>query len=235
MMLILKDVTAGYGGAPVLHGTNLAMADREILGLVGYNGMGKTSLLKTVMGVLPTRSGTITWRGEAIQDLAVHLRSRYGVAMVAQGCAGFPQLTVMENLRLASFADRRQREQAVEKVIAQIPRLERLLKRPSSGLSGGERQLLSLARALITVPRLLLVDEITDGVQPSVCDELSELLKIIAKNDRLAMLIVDQDLSFVASVVERAVLMQKGRIVADRSREQLLGDTPFDVETAAVA
>ncbi|RQR40719.1 MULTISPECIES: ABC transporter ATP-binding protein [unclassified Burkholderia] len=234
-MLILKDVTAGYDDAPVLHGTNLAMGDGEIVGVVGYNGMGKTSLLRAVMGTLPVRSGTITWRGAPIHGVPVHLRSQAGISLVAQGCTGFPKLTVMENLRLASFADRGRREHAIEKVLARIPRLNRLLKRPGAALSGGERQLLSLARALITVPRLLLIDEITDGVQPSVCDELSDLLNRIAQEDQLSMLIVDQDLSFVASVVKRAVVMQKGRIVADRSRVQLLGDTPFDVEPAAVA
>lgn len=227
-MLKLKMLTAGYGGARVLNDVNLSVAPGERLGLVGYNGMGKTSLLRSIVGILPSSSGTISWHGQLINRTPVHARNLLGIAMVAQGCTGFPNLTVKENLLLASLADSKLRDPIIDKVLTQIPRLTRLLKRPSSALSGGERQLLSLARALIGAPKLLLIDEITDGVQPSVCDELSELLNEIVSTEGLSMLIVDQDLSFVDAIAQRSVLMHKGRIAAQLSSRELMSDSPFD-------
>ena len=229
-MLKLNMLAAGYGGAPVLNGASLAVAPGERLGLVGYNGMGKTSLLRAIVGILPASSGTISWNGELINRLPAHARNLRGISMVAQGCMGFPNLTVKENLQLASLADSKRRDPMIDKVLAQIPRLTGLLKRPSAALSGGERQLLSLARALISAPKLLLIDEITDGVQPSVCDELSELLNEIVLAEGLSMVIVDQDLSFVSAIAQRAVLMHKGRIAAHLTNQKLMSDSPFDVK-----
>ena len=114
-----------------------------------------------------------------------------------------------------------------EKVLAKMPRLERLLKRPSGALSGGERQLLALARALISSPKLLLIDEITDGIQPSICDELGELLASIRNSEGVSMLVVDQDLRFLAKLVDRAFVMNKGEIAGERTPLELTSDTPF--------
>lgn len=226
-MLEINTVYAGYGGSSVLNGASLSFKAGEVVGLAGYNGMGKTTLLRTVMGVLPVKAGVIRWDGQEIHQMLVHKRARQGISFVKQGCSGFPKLSVLENLNLAAYADPSNGRRNFEKVLAKMPRLERLLKRPSGALSGGERQLLALARALISSPKLLLIDEITDGIQPSICDELGELLASIRNSEGVSMLVVDQDLRFLAKLVDRAFVMNKGEIAGERTPLELTSDTPF--------
>lgn len=228
MMLILRDVSSGYGPVTVLRHVSFAMGEGEILGIVGHNGMGKTTLLRTLMGLLKTASGTIELGGKPIGDHPAHERSRRGIGYVPQGEQGFPALTVAENLQLAVAMNPPERPLTVDEIIALFPRLERLMDRKSGALSGGERQLLAIARAVMRAPRLLLLDEMTEGVQPSIVEEIAERLRALHDRHGMSLLIVDQDLAFVAALASRALVMQKGMLVkevtaADLAQSNVLG------------
>jgi len=220
-MLALRDVSSGYGPVTVLRQVSFALAEGEVLGIVGHNGMGKTTLLRTLMGLLKTGSGTIELGGEPIGTTSAHERSRRGVGYVPQGEHGFPALTVAENLRLALAMNPPERPLSVDEIVMLFPRLERLMDRRSGALSGGERQLLAIARAMIRSPRLLLLDEMTEGVQPSIVEEIAERLATLHARHRMSLLIVDQDLAFVAALASRALVMQKGMLVKEVSAAEL--------------
>ncbi|MHB0790089.1 ABC transporter ATP-binding protein [Bradyrhizobium sp. 5.13L] len=228
-MLKVERLSAGYGGTQVLRRLSFELATEEVLGIVGLNGMGKTTLLKVLMGLLPTESGRIEFDGTAVERSPVHRRARLGIGYTPQGGLGFPGLTVRESLSLAGMMPTKGRTKPITEILALFPQLERLLDRHSSALSGGERQLLALARAIVPSPRLLLLDELTEGVQPSVTDEIAECLLSLRRTENTAMIIADQDLSFVASLVGRALVVQKGEIVAERNPTELLADSVLDV------
>lgn len=224
-MLRVDRLSSGYGRTQILRSLSFDLAPQEMLGVVGLNGMGKTTLLKTLMGLLPATGGCIELDGIAVERSPAHKRARWGIGYTPQGGAGFPALTVRENLALAGMMPTKGRIKPIDEILALFPRLERLLDRTSSALSGGERQLLALARAIVPSPRILLLDELTEGIQPSVTDEIAECLSSIGRAEKAAMIIADQDLSFVASLVGRALVVQKGEIVAERTPDELLGDT----------
>ena len=228
-MLRVERLTSGYGRTRVLRGLSFDLGAEELLGVVGLNGMGKTTLLKTLMGLLPVEAGRILLDGVAIDRLPPNRRSRLGFGYTPQGGAGFPGLTVKENLILAGTIPGADKAKTIAEVLSLFPRLENLLARPSGALSGGQRQLLALARAMVRSPRLLLLDELTEGIQPSVTDEIAECLLSIHRLEKTAMIIADQDLSFVASLVGRALVVQKGEIVAQRNPTELHADSIFEV------
>lgn len=226
-MLTIDSIQSGYGGAPVLRGVTFAMSAGEIVGIIGHNGMGKTTLMRTLLGLLPTNGGQIGFLGERIDKMSAHARSRLGIGYTPQGGYGFPTLTVRENLTLAAAMPSRTPRKSIDEMMVRFPRLSPLLDRPSGALSGGERQLLALARAMIRSPGLLLLDELTEGVQPSVTDEIAEHLLAAQRSEGTAMIIADQDLSFVSSLVSRALVMQKGIITVERGPKELLRDDVF--------
>jgi branched-chain amino acid transport system ATP-binding protein len=221
VILSMKNVSAGYGAAPVLRDVGFVQANGEILGVVGHNGMGKTTLLRTLMGLLTVASGAITFDGKRIESSPPHRRSTLGIGYVPQGDPGFPDLTVAENLTLATTIQGRAKPMTIDAVVELFPRLRELLKRQSGALSGGERQLLSIARAVIRSPRLLLLDELTEGVQPSLVEELVERLGTLHAQLGMSILIVDQELAFVAALATRVLVMQKGQFVKDLEASRL--------------
>jgi branched-chain amino acid transport system ATP-binding protein/urea transport system ATP-binding protein len=222
MMLTLHDVSAGYGPVTVLRNVSFAQAEGEILGIVGHNGMGKTTLLRTLMGILKTGSGTIALGGRPIAAAPAHERSRLGIGYVPQGEQGFPALTVAENLQLAIAMNPPARPLSVDEIVALFPRLAHLMDRRSGALSGGERQLLAIARAVMRAPRLLLLDEMTEGVQPSIVEEIAERLAALHAQHKMSILMVDQDLAFVAALADRALVMQKGMLVKEVAAHELV-------------
>ena len=184
MILAVRDVCAGYGTAPVLRNISFTQQHGEVLGIVGHNGMGKTTLLRTIVGLLQTASGAIEFDGEPIEDMPAYRRSSAGIGYVPQGNLGFPDLSVAENLELARAMKGRCSHLTIEAVVNLFPRLAELLDRRSAALSGGERQLLSIARAVIRSPRLLLLDEMTEGIQPSIVEEIAERLRNFSRPTR---------------------------------------------------
>jgi amidase len=216
VVLEITDLHAGYGEVPVLRGVSLQLYEGEAIGIVGHNGMGKTTLLRTIMGLLPATGGKIVVDGVDVTTWAAHERSRLGIAYVPQGRGILPGLSAHENLRLAWTPDSGETEErAIERVIGIFPRLSRLLDRRGGALSGGEQQILALARALVSLPWLLVLDEPSEGIQPSIVQEIGELLAALREKHRLSMLIVEQNLELVLDVASRIVLVERGRIIRE--------------------
>ena len=215
-VLEITDLRAGYGDVPVLHGVSLQLFEGEAIGIVGHNGMGKTTLLRTIMGLLRSTGGKIIIDGVDVTSWAAHERSRLGIAYVPQGRGILPGLSAHENLRLAWTPDSGETEErAIERVVGIFPRLSRLMDRRGGALSGGEQQILALARALVPLPWLLLLDEPSEGIQPSIVQEIGAILATLREKHRLSMLIVEQNLELVLDVATRIVLVERGRITRE--------------------
>ncbi|BDA85186.1 ABC transporter ATP-binding protein [Aureimonas sp. SA4125] len=220
-MLTVKDLRANYGRVPILTGVSLDLRQGEYLGILGHNGMGKTTLMKTLMGYLPATGGTVTLDGTDITRKPVHERSRMGVGIVPQGREIFPALTVQENLRMGLASAKKEDLSVIDAVLADFPRLVRLLDRRGGALSGGEQQLLALARCLCTKPRIILLDEPTEGIQPSIIEEIIETLLGLKARWDITMILVEQNLDFITSLSDRVLTIQKGRITGEISAADL--------------
>lgn len=212
-LLEVKGLRAGYGRVPVLHGLDFSVGESEIVGVLGHNGMGKTTLLKTLMGLVVAAAGQIRYDGKDITRAPTHQRARLGLGFVPQGRGIFPALSVRENLLMGIAAYGTDNSgQELDSILSEFPTLERLLERPGGALSGGEQQLLALARALISDPHILLLDEPTEGIQPSIVDAMEDKLRQLARERGLSIVLVEQNLEFITSLADRIVLLQKGRI-----------------------
>jgi branched-chain amino acid transport system ATP-binding protein len=214
-MLEAQDLHAGYGAVPVLAGISLAVAEAEFVGVLGHNGMGKTTLLKALAGILPASAGRVRLGGEDITRLPSHERARRGLGYVPQGREIFPALSVLDNLRFAAAAKGRANPAAVAGVLEEFPRLQPLLQRAGGALSGGEQQLLALARCLVQAPRVLLLDEPTEGIQPSMIETIADKLAGLREKHGLTVILVEQNLDFIKALSDRVLIIQKGRIVRE--------------------
>jgi amidase len=213
IVLEAAGLRAGYGHVPVLHGIDLQLHEGEAVGIVGHNGVGKTTFLKALLGLVPATAGRVTLDGVDVTRLKAYERSRLGVGYVPQGRGILPGLTTLENLRLAWSADSGEVESsAIERVVDTLPRLRALLDRKGAALSGGEQQILALGRALMPVPWLLLLDEPSEGIQPSIVQEIGQILVKLRQRDKLSMLVVEQNLDLVLDVADRIVVVERGRI-----------------------
>ncbi|WP_170222795.1 amidase [Marimonas lutisalis] len=216
-LLQVSGMRAGYGRVPVLHGIDLSVEDGEILGILGHNGMGKSTLLKALMGIIPASGGTVLFDGQDIGRLRSSGRAQLGIGYVPQGRGIFPNLSVRDNLRMGIAAHDMDEDDAIDRVLADFPRLERLLDRDGGALSGGEQQLLALARCLVSDPDLVLLDEPTEGIQPSIIDEIIDLLKELNRREGLSIVLVEQSLDFITALSDRILLIQKGSIMGEVS------------------
>jgi amidase len=224
LVLDVSELRAAYGHVPVLHGISLQVHEGEAVGIVGHNGMGKTTLLKTLVGLLRATGGRITLDGVDVTGAAAHQRALMGIGYVPQGRGILPGLSALENLRLAWRSDTGETEmQAIERVVDQFPRLRELLDRRGGTLSGGEQQILALARALVPQPWLLLLDEPSEGIQPSIVQEIGATLAKLRDEHKLSLLIVEQNLDLVLDVADRVVVVERGRIVSEMPAAGLSG------------
>jgi amidase len=213
IVLDVAGLRAGYGHVPVLHGVTFQLHAGEAIGIVGHNGVGKTTLMKTLIGLVRATAGRISIDSIDVTRARAHERSRLGVGYVPQGRGILPGLTALENLRLAWTADSGDTEPAaVERIVETLPRLRSILGRKGGALSGGEQQILAIGRALIAQPWLLLLDEPSEGIQPSIVQEIGEILVGLRKRDRLSLVVVEQNLDLVLDVADRIVVMERGRI-----------------------
>jgi urea ABC transporter ATP-binding protein UrtE len=229
MILEIDDLHAGYGRIPILNGVSFGVAEGEAVGILGHNGMGKTTLLRALVGQLPLTGGTVRFGGKEIGRDPSHRRARAGIGYVPQGRAIFPALSVYENLRMGYIPRGEESEEGtINDIRAIFPRLDTLLDRAGGALSGGEQQLLSLARALCGRPKLLLLDEPTEGIQPSIIEEIIEILRRLHRFQNLAIIVVEQSLDFIAQLSERVLLLQKGTITRELSPEQLANASLLD-------
>ena len=208
MLLEVQGLEAGYGAATVLHGVDLSLGEGEALSLMGRNGMGKTTTIRTVLGLLPPRAGTVRFAGETVSGLPAHRIARRGIGLVPEGRRIFPALSVLENLR----ATARPGPWSEARVLALFPRLAERRANGGAQLSGGEQQMLAIGRALMTNPKLLILDEATEGLAPVIRAEIWSCLRAI-KAEGQAILIVDKNLDALAHLAERHAVIEKGRIV----------------------
>lgn len=220
-MITVDNLVTGYGRIGVLDGVSLAVAAGECVGILGHNGMGKSTLLKAIAGLVPVWSGTIRLAGRDIGRDPAHLRARAGIGSVPQGRQIFPGLTVRENLHFAAIAKGLDKHRAEAEALAEFPELTRLLDRLGGGLSGGEQQLLALARALCGSPQLLLLDEPTEGIQPSIVQAMVERIGELRRTSGIAVLVVEQNLDFIRGLADRVLLIHRGRIGRELSGEAM--------------
>ena len=212
VLLEVKALRAGYGRVPVLHGVDFEVEEGEIVGVLGHNGMGKTTLLKTIMGIVPAAGGVIGYAGLDLTRERASERARRGIGYVPQGRGIFPNLSVHDNIRMGLAAHHYDEEEALRRVLVEFPLLEPLLDRDGGALSGGEQQLLAIARCLISEPDLILLDEPTEGIQPSIVDRIIELLRDLNRRHGVTVVMVEQNLDFITELSHRVLLLQKGVI-----------------------
>jgi branched-chain amino acid transport system ATP-binding protein len=212
-VLSVVDLHARYGRIPILTGMRLEVAAGEFVGVLGHNGMGKTTLLKTLMGFVPAQRGRIVLNDVDVTHEPPYARARRGLGYVPQGREIFPGLSVRDNLRMGFVG--RGAEERVDAILETFPRLVPLLNRRGGALSGGEQQLLAIARCLAGNPKLILFDEPTEGIQPSIIEELVGLLRRLHQTQGLTLVLVEQNLEFIAELATRVLLIQKGAILRE--------------------
>ncbi|MEV0382522.1 urea ABC transporter ATP-binding subunit UrtE [Nonomuraea sp. NPDC050643] len=218
-MLSVTGLESGYGRARVLFGVSLEVEPGRLVCVMGRNGVGKTTLLNTIMGVLPATAGTVTFDGRDITRLKPHERVRLGLGYVPQGHQCFPQLSVLGNLLVTVEAAKQPRE-AIDEALEIFPALKSLLKRSAGHLSGGQQQQLAMARALVTRPRMLILDEPTEGIQPSIILEIEAAIERLHASG-LAVLLVEQYLDIALRLADTFVILDGGHVVRTGEAEEL--------------
>jgi branched-chain amino acid transport system ATP-binding protein len=230
-VLRVRNLQAGYAGVPVVRGLDLDVSAGEVLALLGPNGAGKTTILRTISGLLPRLGGRVEIMGRTTDSRKAFRIARSGVAHVAEDRALFPSLTVRENLRLATGLQRRDRPSAYACAIDLFPALDSLLDRPTALLSGGEQQMVALARAIITSPKLLLVDEMSLGLAPRIVADMQPVVRRVADELGAAVLMVEQHLDLALGLADRAVVLVRGQVVLDGAAADLRRD-PTSIRTS---
>jgi urea transport system ATP-binding protein len=220
-MLRIRGIDTFYGTSHIIHGLSLEIDDGELVSVLGRNGAGKTTLLRSITGVNPPRSGSIELNGSEITHLKSHKRTHLGISYVPQGRQIIPDVTVQENIRLALLGKRLNGKGAIDLAYDYFPALKELAGRKGGVLSGGQQQQLAIARALVQQPMLLLLDEPTEGLQPSVVEEIQAIIKRILADRKCSILLVEQRLDFVRDITNRFAILDTGRIVAQGPVTQL--------------
>ncbi|PBJ21726.1 High-affinity branched-chain amino acid transport ATP-binding protein LivF [Pseudomonas ogarae] len=218
-MFNVDKLSCGYGQSQILHDLDLAVAKREIVAVMGRNGMGKTTLFKSLMGILPQWRGQVSVDGQDVSNLETHERVEQGIAYVPQGRMIFPSMTVLENIQTGLPASAR--GQVPEDLYALFPVLHDMRSRKGGNLSGGQQQQLAIARALATNPKVLLLDEPTEGIQPSIIKDIARTLKEIRHLRDLTIVVSEQVLSFTLEIADRFLVIEKGRFVIEETRDKV--------------
>jgi branched-chain amino acid transport system ATP-binding protein len=218
-LLEVDALDAGYNGSPVVRELSLHVAAGEVVALLGPNGAGKSTTLNTIAGLLPRIGGSVRLDGADLEGLPAHRRARQGISLVPEGRSLFFGLTVREHLKLAATGDKLRREQLVEL----LPELEKCLDRKAGVLSGGEQQMLAVGRALVSVPRVLLVDEMSLGLAPVIVERLLPVLRRIAEELGAGVLFVEQHVALALEVADRAYVLSHGRLVLEGKAADLRG------------
>ncbi|MFO1475195.1 MAG: urea ABC transporter ATP-binding subunit UrtE [Verrucomicrobiota bacterium] len=213
-MLNVSSLSVSYDGSRILRGVDLAVPERSLVCLMGRNGVGKTTTLKSIVGLVKPDAGSVRLAGEELAGLPPEERARRGLGYVPQGRDIFPHLTVWENLKIGLLVRGTRPNGQVDRVLELFPVLKDMLQRKGGVLSGGQQQQLAIARALLTDPKVLILDEPTEGIQPNIIDQIGDTLLKIKGEGRLSILLVEQYLDFCRSIGDSFFIMDRGAVVA---------------------
>jgi urea transport system ATP-binding protein len=218
-MIEIEDLHVSYGQSEVIHGLNFKAEKNETLAIMGRNGMGKTTLFKSLMGILPSKASKAMIDGQSVDGDESYMRVNKGLAYVPQGRMIFPAMTVQENIETG--LGKSESGEIPEDIYALFPVLFDMRKRKGGNLSGGQQQQLAIARALVTNPKVLLLDEPTEGIQPSIIKDIAKVLNEIRKMREITIIVSEQVLSFTMEVADRIIVIDKGRFIHEDLREDV--------------
>ncbi|WP_145002439.1 urea ABC transporter ATP-binding subunit UrtE [Pseudomonas oryzihabitans] len=218
-MFTIQNLVSGYGQSRILHELSLDVAKQEIVAVMGRNGMGKSTFFRSLMGILPSWSGSVAVDGQDVSRLETHQRVERGIAYVPQGRMIFSHMTVLENIQTGLPASAKGR--VPDDLYALFPVLHEMRQRKGGNLSGGQQQQLAIARALATNPKVLLLDEPTEGIQPSIIKDIARTLKEIRSMRDLTIVVSEQVLSFTLDIADRFLVIEKGRLVVEETRDKV--------------
>lgn len=213
-MLSVANLEVSIGGSRILRGVSLEVPSNSVVCLMGRNGVGKTTTLRTIVGLLKPTAGTVALGGENLSGAAPEIRARAGIGYVPQGREIFPHLTVRENLEIGALAQGRKLNGKLDRIFHLFPILKEFLPRKGGMLSGGQQQQLAIARALLTEPKLLILDEPTEGIQPNIIDQIGETIRLLRREEKMGILLVEQYLDFARELADAFYIMDRGAIVA---------------------
>ena len=212
-MLSVKNIFAGYGNITVLKDVTFHLNKNNIIGVLGRNGMGKSTLIRVLSGLILPSKGVIELMGENITNYAPHVRAQKRITTIVQGRGIFPKLNVYENLLMGMISQKRKINSRLDEVFSYFPIISNRLHQTAGTLSGGEQQMLAIGRAIMTDPEIMLLDEPSDGIMPALVDEITNTLKKINQTNNISMIIVEQNVPMIFSLTDNCIILEKGRIV----------------------
>ncbi|ABD88561.1 ABC transporter ATP-binding protein [Rhodopseudomonas palustris] len=221
VILNTVGLRAGYGGKPVLQGLEIEVREGEIVAVIGRNGVGKSTLMKSLIGLVPPMDGSIVFRGEAIEALPAFRRARLGIGYVPQGRDVFPRLSVGENIAVGAAIKGGLTDAGKQQIIETFPILGERWSQPAGTMSGGQQQQLAIGRVLIADPDLILLDEPSEGIQPNIVQDIARDMVALNRKTGVTIILVEQNLDMIRAMAQRCYVMEKGRIVADLDRSAL--------------
>ena len=222
-MLSIENVSVSLGGSRILRDVSLEVSANRVFCLMGRNGVGKTTTLKSVVGLYKPNSGRVFFDGRDMSRMPPEARARAGIGYVPQGRGIFPHLTVAENLSIGAVAKRKKSKEALDRVYSLFPIIKDFLSRKGGMLSGGQQQQLAIGRALLTEPKLLILDEPTEGIQPNIIDQIGEAIKLL-RMESMTILLVEQYLEFCKELADNFAILDRGSVVAHGSVAELTDD-----------
>ncbi|WP_341987445.1 ABC transporter ATP-binding protein [Azorhizobium sp. AG788] len=221
VILSTLGLRAGYGGKPVLQGLDIEIREGEIVAIIGRNGVGKSTLMKSLIGLVPAMDGSIIYRSAAIEKLPAHKRARLGLGYVPQGRDVFPRLTVAENIAVGAALKGTAREEDLAPLFAAFPILKERWSQRAGTMSGGQQQQLAIARVLVARPSLILLDEPSEGIQPNIVQDIARNMVALNAATGVTLVLVEQNIDMIRAMAQRCYVMDKGRIVAALDRAAL--------------
>ena len=220
-MLSIENVSAGYGKIGVLSEINIRLEENSILGVLGRNGMGKSTLIKVLSGLLPCHSGKIFLDNEDITNYPPHLRAQKKISTIVQGRGIFPRLQVIENLMLGKLLQTTVKKDRLDEVFGYFPILSERTNQVAGTLSGGEQQMLAIGRAIMSDPKIMLLDEPSDGIMPSLVKEIGSTLKNMSQKNSISLIVVEQNVPLIFSLTDHCIILEKGKIVVEGKKSEI--------------